>query len=84
MKIEGSDLKVEISDFVEWELGTLREDCNFTNDEMDFFNLRAKDNTIEEIAESMNISVSKANRLSKKVSRKIQKVLTPDNCYVDT
>jgi hypothetical protein len=68
---------VAISDFVEWELGTLREGCNFTGDELEFFNLRAKDNTIEEIAELMNISISKANRLSKKVSCKVIKVLPP-------
>lgn len=64
-----------ISDFVEWELQKFRDECNFTEEEMDFFNLRSKNITIEEIAERLNISVSKANKLSRKVKSKIIKVL---------
>lgn len=31
-----------ISDFVEWELEKFRNECNFTEEELDFFNYRAK------------------------------------------
>lgn len=64
-----------ISDFVEWELDKFRNECNFTNDELEFFNYRAKNISIERIAEYMNISVGKANKLSKKVKSKILKIL---------
>ena len=64
-----------ISDFVEWELQKFRDECNFTREEMEFFNLRAKNISIECIAEEMNISVGKANKLSRKVKDKMIKVL---------
>lgn len=64
-----------ISDFVEWELRKFREECNFTDEELEFFNYRAKNISIETIAEKMNISVGKANKLSSKIKKKIIKVL---------
>lgn len=64
-----------ICDFVEWELQKFRDECNFTDEEMEFFNFRAKNHSIEWIAEEMNISVGKANKLSSKVKKKIIKVL---------
>lgn len=66
---------MQICDFVEWELQKFRDECNFTDDEMNFFNYRAKNISIEQIAETMNISVGKANKLSRKVKDKILKVL---------
>lgn len=66
---------MQICDFVEWELQKFRDECNFTNEELEFFNYRAKNFTIETIAEMMNISVGKANTLSKKVKKKILKVI---------
>lgn len=64
-----------ISDFVEWELEKFRNECNFTEEELEFFNHRAKNIPIERIAEMMHISVGKANVLSKKVRRKIIKII---------
>ena len=64
-----------IADFVEWELEKFRKECNFTDEEMEFFNLRAKNTTIERCAEEMNISVGKANKLSRKVKSKMIRVL---------
>lgn len=63
-----------ISNFVEWELDKFRNECNFTNDELEFFNYRAKNISIEQIAEMMNVSIGKANKLSKKVKSKILKI----------
>lgn len=64
-----------IADFVEWELQMFRDECNFTTEEMEFFNYRAKNETLEVIAEKMNISVGKADKLSRKVKNKIMRVL---------
>lgn len=64
-----------IADFVEWELQKFRNECNFTDEELFFFNRRAKNIPIEQIAEEMNISVGKANKLSAKVKKKIIKVI---------
>ena len=66
---------MQICDFVEWELQKFRNECNFTDEELEFFNYRSKNISIEQIAEDMNISVGKANRLSRKVKNKIIKVL---------
>lgn len=64
-----------ISDFVEWELEKFRKECNFTDEELEFFNYRAKNISIEQIAELMNISESKANKLSRKVKSKIIRII---------
>ena len=66
---------MQLSDLVEWELDLYRLQCNFTEEELSFFNYRAKNVTIEEIAERMNISVGKANKLSSKIKEKMSKVL---------
>lgn len=66
---------MQICDFVNWELQKFRDECNFTSEELEFFNYRADNLTIEYIAELMNISVGKANTLSRKVKKKILKVL---------
>lgn len=66
---------MQICDFVKWELDKFRDECNFTDEELEFFNYRAKNKPIEQIAELMNISVGKANKLSRKVKDKIIKVI---------
>lgn len=66
---------MQICDFVEWELAKFRRECNFTEEELEFFNYRAKNISIEKIAELMNISVGKANKLSRKVKDKMKRVL---------
>ena len=42
--------RINIHDFVEWELEKLRRECNFTDEELDFFDLRAKNIPIETVA----------------------------------
>ncbi len=66
---------MQICDFVEWELEKFRNECNFDEEQLEFFNYRAKNIPIEQIAEKMDISVGKANKLSRKVKDKIIKVL---------
>lgn len=66
---------MKISDFVNWELEKFRKECNFTEEELEFFNYRATNIPIEQIAEIMNISAGKANKLSRKVKDKMIRVL---------
>lgn len=65
---------MKICDFVNSELEHIRSEANFTNDEMILFNMRANNIPLEECAERMNLSVSTAYRLHKKIKSKIEKV----------
>ena len=64
-----------INDFVEWELQKFRDECNFSDEELQYFNMRAKDKSNIEIALTMNVSESKVNKLAKRVKMKMLKVL---------
>ena len=66
---------MKICDFVEWELQKFRDECNFTEDELEYFNLRAKNRSNIEIAMKMCVSDSKVSVLARKVKRKVMKVL---------
>jgi orotate phosphoribosyltransferase-like protein len=64
-----------ISNFTKKELDYLREQCNFVNLEIPIFEQRAKGETLEHIAEELNISSDYARKLSQRVNKKIIKVL---------
>jgi len=64
-----------IADFVEWELDMFREKCNFSDEELCYFNMRAKNKSNVEIALAMNISESKVSKLARKVKDKMIKVI---------
>lgn len=66
---------MQIYDFVEWELNYLRKECNFTPDELEYFNLRAKHKSNVQIAMEMNVSEPQVSKLAKKVKSKILRVL---------
>lgn len=66
---------MKICDFTKPELDIFREQCNFTDEELQFFEYRAKDKSLVEISHLMNISEAKASTLSKKIKRKIMRVL---------
>ena len=65
-----------IYDFTEPELRFLRHECNFGEDELEYFNLRAKHFNNLQIAMKMNISEGKVSVLAKKVKNKITRVLS--------
>ena len=65
----------KIRDFVEWKLNMFRKECNFTTDELTYFNLRAKDKSNIEIAFEMNISESQVSKLARRVKSKMKRVL---------
>ena len=64
-----------ISDFTNIELEYFRFACNFVNDEKDVFELRGQGLSLEEIAEILDLSVEGIKKISRKVNRKIEKVL---------
>ncbi len=66
---------IQIYDFVEWELNKLRRECNFSLDELQYFNLRARHKSNVEIALTMNVSEAQVSKLAKRVKNKIVKVL---------
>lgn len=66
---------MKIRDFTVPELNKFRELCNFTEDEMTYFNLRAKDMSNIEISITMNISEAQVSKLAKRVKSKIIRVL---------
>jgi len=65
----------KICDFVKWELDYFRENCNFTEPEMEYFNLRSSGATNEEIALLMYISEPQVYKIAKKVKSKMIRVL---------
>lgn len=65
---------MNITNFTKIELDFFRNNCNFTRIEKELFEYRAKEYTLEECAELMNVSVSTAKRISKKVNNKIIRV----------
>lgn len=66
---------MKICDFTKPELDIFQDLCNFTNEELVLFKYRASNMPLEECAEKMDISVATVNRLSKKINRKVEKVI---------
>lgn len=66
---------MKIRDFVEWELQMFRDKCNFTEDELMYFNLRAKDKSNVQIALEMNVSEPQVSKLARRVKSKMIRVL---------
>ena len=66
---------MKIRDFTIPELTRFRELCNFTKEEMKYFNLRSEDKSNVEIAFEMNISEAQVSKLAKRVKSKMKRVL---------
>ena len=66
---------MKIRDFTVPELDRFRELCNFTEDELRYFNLRARDKSNTQIAQELNISESTVSVLARRVKKKIIRVL---------
>lgn len=67
---------MQIYDFTTLELDKLRELCNFSDAELEYFNLRAKHKSNVEIALNMHVSEGQVSKLARKVKDKIKRVLT--------
>jgi len=66
---------MQIYDFTVPELNRLRELCNFSDAELEYFNLRAKHKSNVEIALTMHVSESQVSKLARKVKDKIKRVV---------
>ena len=64
-----------VSDFTKPELDFYRANCNFVGNEKKVFELRSQGTSLEEIAEALNMSVEGIKRISRKVNRKITRVV---------
>ena len=72
---EKKNYKLKIPNFVEWELDYFRMNCNFSSEELEYFNLRAKDKSNVQIALAMNVSEAKVSKLARKVKDKMLRIL---------
>ena len=66
---------MKINDFTEPELDMFRKLCNFDEEQLEYFNLRARNKSNIQIALEMNVSESKVSKLAKKVKSKMIRVL---------
>lgn len=66
---------MQIYDFTVPELERLRELCNFSDSELEYFNLRAKHKSNVEISLIMHVSESQVSKLARKVKDKIKRII---------
>ena len=65
---------MKICEFTMPEIRYLLAECNFTEDERTLFDMRCVDVPLEECAERMNVSLSTANRLNRRIKQKVEKI----------
>lgn len=65
---------MKVYDFTVPELNMFRTYCNFTDVERTLSEYRAKNIPLEKCAELMNVSLSTAKRISRRVNNKIIRV----------
>ena len=66
---------LQIYDFTVPELNKFRELCNFSEDELEYFNLRARHKSNVEIAMTMHVSEAQVSKLARKVKDKIKRII---------
>ena len=66
---------MKICDFTKPELDKFREQCNFTEEESQCFELKSKGLTNVQLSMKLNMSESKVSVTMKKVRTKITKIL---------
>ena len=66
---------MQIYDFTVPELNKCKELCNFSDDELQYFELRTKHKSNTYISMHMHVSESQVSKLARKVKSKIIRVL---------
>lgn len=66
---------MNIKDFTKPELDYFRENCNFVGVEKEIFELRSQGIPLEEVAEKVNMSVDGAKKASRRVNKKILRLI---------
>ena len=64
-----------IRDFTVPELNKFRELCNFTPDELEYFNLKAKDYSNVQVSMTMKVSEAQVSKLAKRVKDKMKRII---------
>ena len=67
-------MKIILKDCTEPELDVFRNNCNFTDDEMKYFNLRSKGKSNIQISLEMDVSTATVSRLASRVQTKISRI----------
>ena len=65
---------MRICDLTVPELNRYRELCNFLDDEMIYFNMKARDKSNVQIAISMSISEAQVSRIAVRVKDKMKRI----------
>lgn len=68
-------MKNIIPDFTKPEIDFIKENANFTERELNLFELRNKEYTLEYCAEEMDMGISTVKKINKNIIRKIDKVI---------
>lgn len=63
-----------LRDYTKPELEYFIEKCNFTDSELEYFNLKARDYSIIKISMEMNVSPRQVSNLAERVKRKIKRI----------
>ena len=66
---------MQIYDFTVPELEVFRELCNFDEQELAYFNLKARHKSNIEISLTMNVSESQVSKLARRVKNKIKRII---------
>ena len=66
---------MQIRDFTNPELERFRALCNFTADELMYFNLKSTNHSNVQISMMMHVSESQVSKLARRVKNKIRRVL---------
>ena len=66
---------MQLYDFTVPELNKFRELCNFSDDELEYFNLRAKHKSNTYISIEMSVSEAQVSKLARRVKDKIKRVI---------
>ena len=75
MNCEQEKISTQLYDFTVPELNKLRELCNFSDDELAYFNLRARHKSNTFISLELNVSEAQVSKLARKVKSKVKRVL---------
>lgn len=65
---------MKVCDFTRKEIEYCINECNFTDSELQLFNMRCKDMQLERCAEKMDVSISTVKRINRKMKDKILRV----------
>lgn len=77
LQLFGNDIKIKkYYNLTELEANEIKSLANFTEDELDYFNMKLKDYSNVKISMEMNVSTSKVSKLARDVKTKVLRIIT--------